>query len=160
MAKDLVFYITIISILASPLVTSLPALAVSVSLPYPGGTYSGGSGTDTDPYQISNTADWTELMGTSADWDKYFIMTADIDFGGASLTPVGKVTGTFYGIFDGDGHILSDAVINQPEVYNVGIFGYLGLRGQIRNLTSENIAVNGYSRDIFKFTNHCYTILL
>jgi len=65
-------------------VSASPALAA---------TYSGGSGTEGDPYQISTAADWTELRETYADWGKYFILTADINFGGVFLTPVGTSAG-------------------------------------------------------------------
>ncbi|NLV45865.1 MAG: hypothetical protein GXY07_15355 [Candidatus Hydrogenedentes bacterium] len=116
-------------------------------------TYSGGSGTEADPYQIGSVADWTILTATSDDWDRYFVLTADIDFGGASLTPVASDTGlelgfqgiTFTGFFDGDGHVLSNAEINLPEGWYVGLFGYLDTSGTIRNLGMKNVVVTGSS---------------
>ena len=41
--------------------------------------YSGGSGTAQDPYQIATAADLIALGETPADYDKHFILTADID---------------------------------------------------------------------------------
>ncbi len=42
--------------------------------------YSGGSGTADDPYQIA-TADDLEALGESpGDYDKHFVLTADIDW--------------------------------------------------------------------------------
>ena len=43
-------------------------------------TYSGGSGTEADPYQIANATDLIYLSNHSGDWAKYFIQTADITF--------------------------------------------------------------------------------
>jgi len=41
--------------------------------------YSGGSGTADDPYQIATAADLIALGETPDDYDKHFILTADID---------------------------------------------------------------------------------
>jgi hypothetical protein len=68
----------------SLLVTMLAVSAVSF-----GGTYGGGLGTEVDPYQIGTAAHWQELMNTSADWGKQFVLTADIDLLEVSLVPVG-----------------------------------------------------------------------
>jgi hypothetical protein len=41
--------------------------------------YSGGSGTAEDPYQISTAEDLMRLGDSPEDYDKHFILTADID---------------------------------------------------------------------------------
>ena len=41
--------------------------------------YSGGSGTANDPYQIATAADLIALGETPEDYDKHFLLTADID---------------------------------------------------------------------------------
>jgi hypothetical protein len=41
--------------------------------------YSGGNGTAQDPYQIATAADPILLGDSPADYDKHFILTADID---------------------------------------------------------------------------------
>jgi len=119
-----------------------------------GGTYSGGSGAPGNPYQISTIADWQELIATPSDWNRRFILTADLNFGGIPLTPVAPDTnpsasffqGTpFTGVFDGNGHVLSHAVIHQPTGDYVGLFGYLGSGGEIRNLGVENVDIAGHN---------------
>ncbi len=116
------------------------------------GTYSGGGGTEANPYQISAVNDWMELIGTSADWKKHFILTADLDFGGVAITPVARDTnpsssgfqGTaFTGVFDGGGHVLRNFVINRPARDYVGLFGQVGSGGQVRNLGVEPLRVTG-----------------
>lgn len=127
-------------VLAAALIMVFPMSALA------NGDYSGGSGTEGDPYQVSTAADWTTLMGTSGDWDKYFILTADIDFGGASLTPVGGNT-QFTGNFYGDGHALSNATINSGAGSRyVGVFGRVGSAGLIRDLRADDIDVTGSRR--------------
>jgi large repetitive protein len=102
------------------------------------GTYSGGLGTAESPYKISRVADWQELMATSGDWSKTFLLTADLDFAGAAITPVGNYDTPFTGVLNGGGHTLSNLKINQPGGYDVGPFGYIGFSGQIRNLGVVN----------------------
>src|SRR5512136_2453117 len=98
--------------------------------------YSGGSGTAKDPYQIATAADLIALGETPADYDKHFILTADIDldpnlpggkaFDKAVIKPVGEgplniieEPPFFTGIFDGDGHTISHLTIKGT--------GFLGL---------------------------------
>jgi hypothetical protein len=109
------------------------------------GTYSGGDGSDAKPYQLSRAEDWQELIATSADWGsgQYFVLTGDIDFGGATITPVGNDGTNFTGVFDGNGHVLSHFVIDQSGSDYVGLFGYVGSGGQIRNLGVENADIQG-----------------
>jgi mucin-19 len=106
------------------------------------GTYSGGSGTTGNPYKISTVADWQALIATSGDWSKSFILTADLDFGGAAITPVGNEGTLFTGVMDGAGHSLSNLKINQPNSNYVGLFGYIS-GGQIQNLGVVNAQIQG-----------------
>jgi len=47
--------------------------------------YSGGSGEPNDLYQIGSVSDWQQLMSTTADWNKHFIMIADVKKRAAAL---------------------------------------------------------------------------
>jgi len=114
------------------------------------GKYSNGSGTEQDPYRISTVADWQELINTPDDWDKHFILTADLDFGGVTIMPVARDTvdgsgfdGTpFTGRLNGKGFVLRNAEISGHQF--VGLFGYIGAGGQILNLGIEDIDIWGY----------------
>jgi hypothetical protein len=109
----------------------------------PSGAYSGGDGSPGNPYQIANVPDWQELMATPGDWwDSCFILTADVNLAGVTLTPVGNGNIRFTGVFDGNDNIISNAVINQPTTYT-GLFGYVGSGGQIKNLGVENVNITG-----------------
>jgi hypothetical protein len=108
--------------------------------------YSGGTGEPNDPYKIAEPNNWVELMNTSSDWDKNFIMTADIDVNGLSLTPVGTSSSkSFIGVFDGNDHIIYNVDINMPSSNFVGLFQGGSSNTQISNLGLENITITGKS---------------
>ena len=79
--------------------------------------FAGGSGTETDPYLITNAAELAYLAKFTAEggaaYGVYFALTEDIDLGGREWTPIGsghytsdgvQTTGAFAGVFDGRGH--------------------------------------------------------
>ncbi|MCX5645789.1 MAG: hypothetical protein NTZ17_14095 [Phycisphaerae bacterium] len=112
--------------------------------------YTGGSGTAQDPYQIATAADLIALGETPADYDKHFLLTADIDldpklpgrkvFDKAVIAPDVNETnewrlfdGTpFTGMFDGNGHTISHLTIKGS--YYVGLFGQLGSGAEVKDL--------------------------
>jgi hypothetical protein len=103
-------------------------------------TYSGGGGTQADPYKISTAADWQTLMSTSGDWNKQFILTANLDLTGVGLIPVGYNHLAFSGVMDGQGYCIRKAVITQSGDY-IGLFGIVS--GQVMNLGLEECSVSG-----------------
>jgi hypothetical protein len=117
-------------------------------------TYSGGTGTPNDPYQIATVGNLLHMSATPADWDKHFIVTADIDLTGLTFTqaPIAPDTdnfnlefqGTqFTGVFDGNDHTISNLTIAASTKDFVGLFGYVGYVGQIFNLGIENVTMTG-----------------
>ena len=119
-------------------------ILISFSLCRPGYSYSGG-GIDTDPYQISWAEDWQILMGDPNNWDKHFVLTADIDLGGIALSPVGNSTTGFSGHLKGNGHCIENATINTPDEDYLGLFGHVVWNGSIQYLGLINIHMTGRS---------------
>jgi len=115
--------------------------------------YSGGTGDPNTPYQIANVADFQQLSATPTDWNKSFILTANIDLTGLTFTkaPIAPDTSTssgfqgtpFTGVFDGNGHIISNLTITAYASDYIGLFGYVGTSGKIRNLGVENVNIAG-----------------
>ncbi len=105
--------------------------------------YSGGAGTEVDPYRIGSVADWQTLAATAGDWDKHFFLMGDIDFGGAVLGQVGTSFTHFAGVFDGNGHVLKNGQVHPSGTGNTGVFGFLDTAGAIRNLGVKSVAVTG-----------------
>lgn len=129
-------------------VIAVPGLVVVLLLsccaPLFASPFSGGNGTQADPYQIGGIGDWQTLMNQTDYWTGYyFVVTADLDFSGATLTPVGSAlgAGAFRGSVDGQGHVVRNAIINLPSEQCVGLFGVLGPSARISNLGVENVAV-------------------
>jgi hypothetical protein len=105
--------------------------------------YSGGTGEPNSPYQIATVSDWNDLMSDSNDWSKNFIMVADVNLLGVTVTPVGNFANGFTGVFDGNNHIISHVDINMPDNGGIGLFGYIVSGAQIRNLGVKNVNING-----------------
>ena len=106
--------------------------------------YSGGSGTADDPYQIATAADLITLGKTPDDYDKHFILTADIDLGGftfdrAVIAP-GYQSTAFNGYFDGQGHTIRNLSIQGSN--NLGLFGRVASRATICSLGLEDVDVS------------------
>lgn len=110
-------------------------------------TFAGGAGTETDPYLISNAAEFKLLhdtvdSGTDTS-GKHYALTNDIDLsvystwdpiGAKDKTSADKDTG-FKGTLDGRGHIISG--VNVTGVQYAGLFG-TNMTGTIMNLGIED----------------------
>ena len=118
--------------------------------------YSGGSGTSGDPYKIGTATDLLALGGNTGDYDANFVLTADIDlavhtFTTAVIAPDTDNTNScfdgarFIGVFDGNGHTISNLTINTGGIGNnyLGLFGFVGSGGKIENLQLENFSITG-----------------
>ena len=120
--------------------------------------FSGGTGTQGDPWLIASQADLSALAeflnsGNAATFDTeadgvgnchgyYFKQTADIDLTGVTWEPIGY-SGSYYfaGNYDGGGHSITNAVSTgkvDPEGYaTAGIFGWVAF-GSVANLHVKN----------------------
>lgn len=92
-----------------------------------------GSGTSTDPYLISNSADWKQLADEVSAGNsysgKYFEMTADIDAEGIS---VGSESKPFSGTFSGGMYTLTyDRGGTKPTVSNTPMTSVLRSSGSM-----------------------------
>lgn len=68
--------------------------------------------------------------------DAYVVLDADIDLEGKEWIPIGKERPrAFTGLFDGQGHTVTNFVIRDKEVTNKGFFGFL--KGEVYNLTVD-----------------------
>ncbi|MHC4436884.1 MAG: GLUG motif-containing protein [Planctomycetota bacterium] len=99
--------------------------------------YGGGSGTENDPYLIRTAEQMNTIGATPGDWGKHFQLRADIDLGeyaGNAYNIIGtdSMNGSFTGVFDGNGHTISNLNINSSREKYTGLFGYV--TGEIMNL--------------------------
>ncbi len=131
----------------------LAVVPFSASAAWSGGVataFAGGTGTEADPYLISNAqqlalvAD-TVNSGHSSYEGVYFKMTADIDLADIPWEPIGNYvnkTEIFKGNFDGDGYTIHGLYIDNADAANVGLFGRTS-GATIKNLTVKGDLVSG-----------------
>jgi len=114
--------------------------------------YSGGTGEPNDPYRIATAADLNDIGNYEEDWDKHFILVNDVnlaEYTGTQFNIIGRwinrndpKNNPFTGIFDGNDHKIFNFTWNSTGRSGIGIVGYLGIGGEIKNLGMENIDVN------------------
>ena len=101
--------------------------------------YGGGSGEPNDPYLIYTAEQMNTIGANWDDWDKDFKLMADIDLSSYTETDF-NIIGTGYlpaftGVFDGNGHTISNFTYTSTDLPGVGIFGYIdGHDARISNL--------------------------
>ena len=118
------------------------------------GVYSGGNGELDNPYVISDFNDLMELADSPNDYDYNFILVADIDLDpnlpdrmvySKALIAANPIPHSvnfegipFSGVFDGNGHKISNLFIEGDEGYShLALFGFVGETGEIKNLGIE-----------------------
>ena len=121
-------------------------------------SFSGGTGTQGDPWLIASQADLSALAeflnsGNAEQFDAenagignchgyYFKQTADIDLTGVAWEPIGY-SGSYYfaGNYDGGGHSITNAVstgkVDPDGFATAGIFGWVAF-GSVANLHVKN----------------------
>lgn len=114
--------------------------------------FAGGSGTEEDPYQISNEEQLAAFRDSVNDGsrggyvDTYIELTSDINLQGDDWEPIGNMNDMesystiFMGTFDGADHTISELNYETDDfICGAGLFGVSF--GTIRNLTMEDAAV-------------------
>jgi hypothetical protein len=147
-----------VEVRSSLILRTIPIVLVVCLLSVPAhAKYSGGTGEPNDPYQIATVADLIALGETPEDYDKYFILTADIDldpnlpggkvFDRAVIAPDIDPTQdafqgmAFTGVFDGDGHAISHLRIRGAGC--VGLFGCIESPAWVGDLGMVDLDVHG-----------------
>ena len=106
--------------------------------------YGGGTGEPNDPYLIYTPEQMNEIGLHEEDWDKQFKLIADIDlsaYKGSAFNIIGTLgtrttpTKPFAGVFDGNGHLISNFTYTAEREGNIGLFREIGgPNAEIRNL--------------------------
>lgn len=101
--------------------------------------FSGGTGTELDPYQIASIADFRLIESYLS---SFFVQTADIDL----LTEAGfrPIQGTFAGAYDGGGYVIRNLDVKSFPVIDLhqslGLFEY-SVDGVFKNIAVDSVAV-------------------
>lgn len=135
------------------IVPATPSAAVAdTNCPTPV-AFSQGAGTQASPYEVSAPGHLQTLRDDSANgWDKYYLLTTDIDMSANSnpcvwTTTIGDVNRAFTGVLDGGGHVVSglDVSVSTGAFMDyAGLVGHLGSPGQVTRIgfTGNSTAVN------------------
>ena len=142
MKKRMLSFVLALALCLTLLPTALAAGSAS---------FSGGSGTAEDPYQISTAedmfalADAVNLDNVSYE-GSYFLLTKDIDLGNTPWTPIGDSASAegrqFLGSFDGGGYTISGLEVDVGSGY-VGLFGVVGRLDRDSAAEVKNLRVEG-----------------
>lgn len=113
-------------------------------------------------YQIDSAADlvgFAALVNSGNHSNIDAVLLTGIDLGGNSFTPIGayaykendNVVNSGYayiGEFNGNGHVIKNGFINNDSgIYNLGIFGFVNVGGNVHDLTVSCLTVTGTSPD-------------
>lgn len=95
-------------------------------------------GTESNPYQITTAK---QLQDINNDLSGCYVLTADIDLAQVDFAPIGgdAETGSFSGVFDGNGHTISN--LNVFAGKYAGLFGCN--EGVIKNVVLKDVNVYG-----------------
>jgi hypothetical protein len=125
------------------LISFSPIIALSFS--------GNGSGTEEDPYQITNV---TQLQEMEDDLDANYVLMNDIDASdtenwnsGKGFDPIGfDYDNPFTGTLDGYCYTIDGLYINRPDEDYVGLFGYIQISGNnLNDIELQNINItNAY----------------
>ncbi|MDZ4122192.1 MAG: chitobiase/beta-hexosaminidase C-terminal domain-containing protein, partial [Candidatus Cloacimonadaceae bacterium] len=118
--------------------------------------FAGGNGTLANPYRIQSPEHLNNVRNYTT---SHFVQIADIDLqqylsaggagynGGQAWEPIGTETPDmslrFIGTYDGNGYLISNLTINRAGQHYIGLFGFLGVGGGVRNLGLTNVNISG-----------------
>ncbi len=116
-----------------------------------------GSGTQEDPYMIYDVYD---LQAMSNNLTAHYALANDIDAsetsewnGGAGFEPIGDWGSEFIGSLDGYNHTINGLHIDRPGTDYLGLFGYVGTDGILKNIGLLDNYVNGWEYDYYYMEN-------
>ena len=127
----------------------LTGVALSAAVQSDEKAFGGGSGTETDPYQIGTVR---QLQAMKDNLSAHYVLVNDIAAadaatwdGGKGFTPVGDPAHPFEGTFDGRGHTIDDLRIDRfgQITTHIGLFGITGEKALIRNVHVRKAFVKG-----------------
>lgn len=142
----------------------LIVLLIALIYPFIVFSFSGkGSGTLSDPYQITNIEQLQEINTDLVHLSSHYVIINDIDAtitknwnNGIGFIPIGLTiktsekcsnTNPFLGSLNGKNYKVFNLVINKDSsnCLHYGLFGTIGINAQIRNLGLENCFIKGHN---------------
>ena len=117
--------------------------------------FAGGTGTSSDPYIIESGSEFAYLSSLVSDGnalnDIYFELESDVDLNSIEWEPIGSDDShPFSGVFDGNGHAITNMKVEGGFKGRVGLFGSLK-DAVVKDLAIENasVSLDYYSESYF-----------
>ena len=110
--------------------------------------FNGGSGTSASPYMIHNSQHLRNVqkLTTLGLFSSSTCFKLDASFTwddpAKPLLPIGSDDQPFDGTFDGQGYTITSLVVNGKNTWDVGMFGYVGMNGVIKNFFLNAPVIN------------------
>lgn len=109
----------------------------------PFGSGDGSSGT---PYLVCTPTQFNQIADNTGYMAKYFLLDADLDMTGVSVSMIGSTTHPFTGTFDGGNHTISNLTIT-TTADNTALFSYTGGSSVIKNLNFSTATISAGAHD-------------
>ena len=128
----------------TPEIPDTPDVPDTPSLPLPE-NFEIGDGTQSNPYMISNV---NQLVNVENYPNAHFKLQNDIvlnnvNSGKYNIKPMFSDDNMFNGVFDGNGHKISNLTIYNTTTFYAGLFACIGESGCVKNLILENVDLKG-----------------
>ena len=115
-------------------------------------------------YKIETAADLAKLAKLTNDGvdstGVTFVLAEDIDLSeyssGEGWVPIGNETNKFNGIFNGNGHVISNLTINRPNTDNQGLLGMTNKMSEIKNVGLQDVKISGRT-NVAGLVGACYS---
>jgi filamentous hemagglutinin family protein len=111
---------------------------------------SGFTGATPTAYMLVNSIQ--NLQAMNQNFAGSYALGKDLDAGvtsnwnsGAGFNPIGSSSTPFTGIFNGNGHTISDLKINRPSTEEIGLFGYLEDTALVSNVGLVRPVITGHT---------------
>ena len=106
-----------------------------------GAPFGGGDGSASNPYTLCTAAQLAMVGHYSS---AYYVLLQDIDLNSVSFNPIGwGFSNSFWGVFDGGGHTISNFSYSDNTGGSVGLFSRVSSPGTIQNLNVTGVNVSG-----------------
>jgi len=105
--------------------------------------YSGGNGSESNPYRISNAYDMNDIGLHDEDWGSHFVMVNDVNLAQFTGTQFNIIGPTFTGTFDGNGHEILNFTYSSTGTSEIGLFRSIGgENAKIKDLGLINVDID------------------
>ena len=92
-------------------------------------------------YTANGLKEWAEAVQTDPTIN--CTLTADINLTGKEWTPIGDNDNRYTGTFDGGNYTITGLTVNQEGTNYVGLIGFIGSDGTVKNVKLENVNITG-----------------